>query len=73
MKEINVVLTAILKSFIGLALILIGIIFAIFQNDYIALPLGIIGFLICMFSYLNYKIRKENHDDSCNDADSKSL
>lgn len=73
MKEMNEVLTAILKSLIGLALILSGIIFAVFQNTYIALPLGIIGFLVCLFSYLNLEIRKEKHDGSRNDDDSESF
>lgn len=67
MQEIQEVLSAILKSLLGLTFILVGIIFAVFQISYIAIPLGVIGFLVCWFSYLNFKIRKEKQKDSSND------
>lgn len=67
MEEIQEVLSAILKSLLGLAFILISIIFAVFQITYVAISLGIIGFIVCWFSYLNFKIRKEKQKDSSND------
>lgn len=69
MQEIQEVLSAILKSLLGLTFILVGIIFAVFKISYIAIPLGVIGFLVCWFAYLNLKILQENRNDGCNDDD----
>ncbi|MEG1835914.1 MAG: hypothetical protein RRZ68_02925 [Oscillospiraceae bacterium] len=55
MKETMIFYKAIIKSLIGIALILVGIMFAQFQVVYVSLPLSIIGILICFFSYLNIR------------------
>lgn len=72
MKEINETLSAILKSLVGLALILFGIILAAFGIIYIALPVGVIGFVVCLFSYLDLKIHREKPEDSSDDDNSES-
>lgn len=52
MKKVEDLLLAILKSLIGLALILIGLLFG---RDLllVSVPLVVCGLLICIFVYLN--------------------
>lgn len=63
MKMIEHKLNCILRSLVGIALILVGL---VLQNTYISIPLAIIGLIVCILAspILKTKEEKERDDDT---------
>lgn len=63
MKMIEHKLNCILRSLVGIALILVGL---VLQNTYISIPLAIIGLVVCILAspILKTKEEKERDDDT---------
>lgn len=63
MKMIEHKLNCILRSLVGIALILVGL---VLQNAYISIPLAIIGLVVCILAspILKTKEEKERDDDT---------
>ena len=51
MNEIKMILSYILFSFVGLGIILLGVVFSNFNSQIIPLILFVVGFAICVYSF----------------------
>lgn len=72
MNNTEKILVAVLKSIIYISVSLIGIAFAAHQIYFLSIPLVVIGFLGCLFLYLNLDINIEGEKtNNKKDEDSK--
>ena len=64
MLEKKKLVLAILKSMVGLAVLLAGVVCGAMQFIYGAIPLAVIGLAVCLFSYLNLRIEVEHEEEN---------
>ena len=72
MLEKKKLVLAVLKSMVGLAVLLAGVACGAMQFMYGAISLAVIGLAVCLFSYLNLRIeveREEENEPAQNDTE----